>query len=149
MDAGHYEFPFALKVRSLVSSVIVLTDRSPFSSPMSTTHLRWKNLQDSEFGIFGQHRWMDRVYNRGYEAGNTSLHIGPLLYPLKVKEEAINTGHWRASFGKQTDKEWTYRTTLARDKKHALAEVRGKLFKQCYCPGKEQPAYTIVKTLTL
>jgi hypothetical protein len=38
------------------------------------------------------------------------------------------------------EKEWMYRTTLTRDKKQALAEVRGKLFKQCYCPGKDLPA---------
>ncbi|KAI7876923.1 hypothetical protein K492DRAFT_134714 [Lichtheimia hyalospora FSU 10163] len=34
------------------------------------------------------------------------------------------------------DKEWTYRKTLMKDKKHAIAEVQAKLYKQSYCPDE-------------
>lgn len=62
--------------------------------------------------------------------------------PRKRGRKGGGIGFIRLISAKQTDtipcyidKEWTYRKTLMKDKKHAIAEVQAKLYKQSYCPG--------------
>ncbi|CAO3594780.1 unnamed protein product [Absidia cylindrospora] len=98
MDAGHYEFPFALKFPNA-------------NYPPSME-------EPPGFGI--RYIWTAQMDGPGLQSGLRSREYITPYRPIIVSTE---------------EKEWTYRTTLARDKKQALAEVRGKLFKQSYCPG--------------
>ncbi|KAI8333051.1 hypothetical protein BC941DRAFT_434971 [Chlamydoabsidia padenii] len=99
MDAGHYEFPFALKFPNA-------------NYPPSME-------EPPGFGI--RYIWTAQVDGPGLQSGLRSREYITPYRPIIVSTE---------------EKEWTYRTTLARDKKQALAEVRGKLYKQCYCPDE-------------
>ncbi|KAI8083033.1 uncharacterized protein BX664DRAFT_267506 [Halteromyces radiatus] len=99
MDAGHYEFPFALKFPNV-------------NYPPSME-------EPPGFGI--RYIWTAQVDGPGLQSGLRSREYITPYRPIIVSTE---------------EKEWTYRTTLTRDKKQALAEVRGKLFKQCYCPDE-------------
>ncbi|ORZ26209.1 hypothetical protein BCR42DRAFT_486247 [Absidia repens] len=71
------------------------------------------------FGI--RYIWTGQIDGPGLQSGLRSRDYITPYRPIIVSTE---------------EKEWTYRTTLTRDKKQALAEVRGKLFKQCYCPDE-------------
>ncbi|KAI8340646.1 hypothetical protein BC941DRAFT_450131 [Chlamydoabsidia padenii] len=99
MDAGHYEFPFALKFPNV-------------NYPPSME-------EPPGFGI--RYIWTVQLDGPGLQSGSRTREYITPYRPIIVSTE---------------EKEWTYRTTLIRDKKQVLAEVRGKLFKQCYCPDE-------------
>ncbi|CAO3649124.1 unnamed protein product [Cunninghamella blakesleeana] len=71
------------------------------------------------FGI--RYIWSVHVDGPGLQSGLKSKEYITPYRPIIVATEA---------------KDWTYRTTLMRDKKQPLAEVRGKLYKQSYCPDE-------------
>ncbi|KAI8071057.1 hypothetical protein BC940DRAFT_295154 [Gongronella butleri] len=109
MDAGHYEYPFALKFPNV-------------NYPPSME-------EPPGFGI--RYIWTAQIDGPGLQSGLRSREYITPYRPIIVSTEP---------------KEWTYRTTLIRDKK-PVAEVQAKLVKQCYCP--DEPFTMHLTTTTL
>ncbi|KAG2218042.1 hypothetical protein INT45_011923, partial [Circinella minor] len=78
--------------------------------------------------------WTAHIEGPGGKSGITSKNIHTPFRPI---------------ISAPADKEWTFRTTLARDsagkKQHSIAQVLAKLRKQCYCP--DEP-FSLELTLT-
>ncbi|CAO3654225.1 unnamed protein product [Cunninghamella echinulata] len=110
LDAGRYEFPFALKFPNV-------------NYPPSME-------EPPGFGI--RYIWSVHVDGPGLQSGLKSKEYITPYRPIIVSTEA---------------KEWTYKTTLLRDKKQPIAEVHGKLYKQSYCPDEPFSMQLNISTL--
>ncbi|KAI9315860.1 hypothetical protein BX666DRAFT_2019552 [Dichotomocladium elegans] len=99
LEAGHYEFPFALKF----------------------PNVNYPPSAEEPHGFTIRYVWCAQA-------------DGPALKTGLKSREYITP--YRPIMLSTADKEWVYRETLMKDKKHALVEVQTKLYKQSYCPDE-------------
>ncbi|KAI7859264.1 hypothetical protein BDC45DRAFT_432949 [Circinella umbellata] len=99
LEAGHYEFPFALKF----------------------PNVNYPPSMEEPSGFAIRYIW-------------TAQADGPALQSGTKSREYITP--YRPIIISTPDKEWVYKSTLMKDKKHAIAEVQAKLYKQSYCPDE-------------